>query len=291
MSSDESVVSETKDHGAPPQPIFILGAVRSGTTLLRYGIDSHPRIAVPCEWNFTQGIVQAFEVFMHVFHDNEGELREEHGKRELGIDHDFQEIAERLRSWFETWYLDYARRHGKARWGANTHSVLDRYVREVDHLFDGDPQYVIIVRHPLDQVVSSIEKFQRTPSFSIDSVRERLRRWTGVARHHLDVETEISERCIRVHYENVVRNPGDTFDEIFRFLGEDPVPDIENRMFEVSHDGEVSDHKIRQTSRIHESSLGRWKDVLDISTVDRALEELPDTVELMHRLGYGLNEV
>lgn len=37
-------------------PGFIIGVYRSGTTLLRFVLDSHPNIAVPPESNFLNGL-------------------------------------------------------------------------------------------------------------------------------------------------------------------------------------------------------------------------------------------
>src|SRR6185369_10132715 len=48
---------ETGDSVAPPQaPIFVIGAPRSGTTLLRLILDSHPRISCGEETHFLRDL-------------------------------------------------------------------------------------------------------------------------------------------------------------------------------------------------------------------------------------------
>ena len=268
------------------EPIFVLGAARSGTTLLRFALDSHPRIAVPPEWNFTLPIVRAYGHFVELAGFGR---RGESGTpfRGVGIEHSLDDVRARFRSSFEIWYREFADRNGKARWGASTHILMDNAADVVDDLFDGEAAYVVLLRHPMDQLTSTIEKFH-DGIFSAENIERRLGYWVKVVSHHLHVEERLGSRCTRIHYEELVRDAETTINKVFEFLGESRVPDIQKKMFSQSHDGHWGDHKILKTTRVQSSSVGRWKDKLDGALVDQALAAVPDAEELMRSTGYSL---
>src|SRR5262245_3901666 len=56
--------SEGVEPGVPPAP-FVVGVARSGTTLVRLLLDSHPELAIPGETHFIPPLIRHF-----------GELRE-----------------------------------------------------------------------------------------------------------------------------------------------------------------------------------------------------------------------
>jgi protein-tyrosine sulfotransferase len=268
-------------------PIFVLAAARSGTTLLRYALDAHPRIAVPPEWNFTQPIVAGYAHFERLVEQGDGDDRSRPFRR-IGIDCSATEVRARFRSWLECWYLEYAKRRGKARWGATTHTLLDYSVGVVDDLFAGCAAYVVQVRHPLDQVTSAIEKFG-DGEFSALNLTRHMDYWVRVVSQHLVAEEQLGERCTRIRYEDLVADPTLTANRVFAFLGEDPVPDIATLMFTERHDGHWGDHKILSTDAVHTTSVGRWKAVLDRTIVNQTLAAVPAAAELMIHLGYSLD--
>lgn len=267
-------------------PVFVLGAARSGTTLMRFALDTHPRIAVPCEWNFTVPIVRAYAHFASDVADHPDESSTSPFAK-LGIEQSYEEVRARFRSQFESWYVDYAARFGKARWGATTHCLLDRSVDVLDNLLDGGAVYIVIVRHPIDQATSAIERFYGGV-FDQDNLEKRLQYWTETVTHHLQVEEELEERCTRIRYEELVRNPQERFDAVFDFLQESPIPGIERKMFAQAHDGSYGDHKIGRTSHVQKSSVGRWRKNFDITIVEAALEKNSAARSLMAELGYTL---
>ncbi len=52
------------NHSIVQNPFFIVGAMRSGTTLLRLMLDNHPRIAFAPEFHYTVSQVSMMEVFL-----------------------------------------------------------------------------------------------------------------------------------------------------------------------------------------------------------------------------------
>src|SRR5688572_6484260 len=88
-------------------PIFIIGAMGSGTTLLRLMLDSHERIAIPPETGFMR-IYNAYRYTPFKFSGAETMAR-------LGYDGD--EIDAELRAHFDRLFMHYAAQHGKVRWG------------------------------------------------------------------------------------------------------------------------------------------------------------------------------
>jgi len=84
-----------------PRPIFIVGCPRSGTTLLRLILDSHPSISAGPESRFLWGI-RAIE--------------ERNWPTLAGFGLDRAEWHDNVRSLFEAFHLRYAEHQGKIRW-------------------------------------------------------------------------------------------------------------------------------------------------------------------------------
>jgi hypothetical protein len=117
---------ETQAEG-PPAP-FVVGASRSGTTLLRVMLDSHPQLAIPAETHFLNRIVRAREpVTIDAFADlcvttaswpnlgiSRGALEAELSELPTFT------VPDAVRQI----YFSLARRSGKRRWGDKTPSYL-----------------------------------------------------------------------------------------------------------------------------------------------------------------------
>jgi len=118
-----------------PRPIFIVGCPRSGTTLLRLILDSHPSISAGPESRFLWGI-RAIE---------EAQLAHAGG---LGLDR--AEWHDNVRSLFEAFHLRYAEHQGKIRWADKSpdYALMLDYI---DVLYP-ESQIVHIVRDPRDVI-------------------------------------------------------------------------------------------------------------------------------------------
>jgi len=180
--------------------VIIVGAQRSGTTLVRLLLDAHPSIAIGPETAFLQHVAQGVASFT-------GEGR----RRQDGylVDPDRVE-AELVAAW--TRVLDaHARAAGASRWGEK--SPVHRYHGQaVKRLLPGS-QLVAVVRHPA-AVAASRGRWGYEQ-------RETVRDWASTVRHHLDDAERFGPARFRlVRFEDLLREPRPTMERLLAFLHE-----------------------------------------------------------------------
>lgn len=140
-----------------PQPFFIIGVGRSGTTLLRLMLHAHPDIAIPYESHFISGYQRRIAEY--------GDLGDERHLRRLVDDVLDEEVLElwdheydadrllaalrspTLRGVVEAMYEEYAAAHGKSRWGDKSD-----YLDELPYLYQlfPDARFVHMIRDGRD---------------------------------------------------------------------------------------------------------------------------------------------
>jgi len=237
-------------------PIFVIGCRRSGASLLRYILDSHERIAAPPESKFLRGLyhfIQAPETL-----DGLGGL----GMSRGDIIHQLGQMAGGILG-------AYAKRRGKQRWADKTpsyHRILDF----IDDIFEGTPQFLFMIRHPLDNIESLYANAPYSPATPLDDDLMQAIRAFGSGRYgYAKFWTEVNERIylfaasrsrrsLLVRYEDLVQSPDTTAARVFDFLGERHEPGIVQRAFEVTHDPSLHDRDIEATSRVHADRIGKW---------------------------------
>ena len=238
------------------RPVFLTGCHRSGTTLLRFVLDSHPKIACPPESKIFLGV--------NAFLSTPQVLR---GLGSLGTNREDLMLA--FRTFADTLLGAYANRKGKDRWIEKTPnhvSVLDL----IDEIYEHCAQYILIVRHPLDCIDSLSRYFPQPRNHEDSDISDNCLRhgighyawaqyWLQASERILLFSELIQNRCIITRYEDLVSHPHIEIERLFNFLGEATPPDILVRAFQASHDGGFQDSKIKQTSMIHQASLGKWK--------------------------------
>lgn len=203
-------------------PFFVVGAQRSGTTMLRLMLNNHPRLAIP----FESGFIPVFFRRLAEYGDlaepaNAARLLGDicrHPKVEKGgLVPDAGAVLSRrtvtYRDLVDAIFSEYAQRKGKARWGDKTPA----YVTEIDTLLQIFPSSRLIhmVRDGRDVALSlgAISWGSR----HIPRVAEDWR-WKTVLAHKIG--TVLGDRFLEVRFEDLV---GDTERELRRiceFLGE-----------------------------------------------------------------------
>ena len=218
-----SGVDAVGHRAADPFPV-VLGHVRSGTTMLRAMLDSHPELAVPPESYFVVSLLGT---------DRDGRVDHDAFGSVLLADKYFQdwqlppEVLDELRAdprvvsaadAVAGLYHAYARRHGKARYGDKTPSHL----HSVPLLAERFPsaKFVHIVRDGRDVAASVVSMDFGTARFA-----EAARGWRRKVLRAHDAGIGLGrDRYHEVHYEDLVADPESVLRDVCRFFGLDYSP-------------------------------------------------------------------
>jgi hypothetical protein len=236
-------------------PIFVLGSMRSGSTLFRLILDAHPRIAVSEETGFMGGLAAAKTI--------PNWARGRGWYERLGFSE--QEFDARLREFYSGMFERHARSQGKVRWGEKT-PFHSRYIAQMATVFP-DSVFVAIVRHPGAVVHSLVDKFHYEASDAVtywDSTnKEILRRGLELA----------DDRFALLRYEDLVEHPEETLHELVDFLDEPWSDDLlrHNDVQAARGTPRISAGSTRTRDAINTDLAHRW--VGSLSAAHRGLLE------------------
>jgi hypothetical protein len=227
--------------GAPSSrkdPIFIVGCHRSGTSLFRMLIDSHPNISSGPE-------EQSIFYLSHLRNEGWKKTLDQYGMSQ-------EEWLNMVRSIVEELQGRYAASQGKTRWAEKCpeNSLI------VDYLDELYPtcQVIHIVRHPKDVIASNRVKYGPKPGAYYG------KRWINHVGRAETLGARLGpERFTTIKYEDLVSDPEAVLKRIFEWLGE-PWSDQVLRFGERTHyypvrmkvDGE-------KKFKLHTDSLGHGK--------------------------------
>lgn len=212
------------------KPIFVIGAERSGTTLLMVMLGQHPRIAVPeVGWLFPR-----FYPFLHTY----GDLNIEENLRTLAdemlfglnrhlwgmdlnprtaVDELLADLKERsFAGVYCAMHEMFAKKNGnKPRWGQKTpHNLY--FIGSIRECFP-NAQFIFIVRDGRDASSDYIESaFGPTNIFCAAESWKMCQNAVKPWREKLS-----SEEWLDVKYEDLVRQPEAILRKVCDFLGED----------------------------------------------------------------------
>ncbi|MCA9716395.1 MAG: sulfotransferase [Myxococcales bacterium] len=242
--------------------IVILGAPRSGTTLLRRLLDAHASIACPPE-TFLLGAAARFlheETFAHGLRI--GVL--------LGLGYagfDQGEVLGRLREFTFGFLRDHARAQGKPRWAEKT-AFNAFHVPAIRRLCQGHVRFVCIHRHGLDVALSLEELVQKTGGY-VDELHRYIRQYPepleAFARAWIDSAgalaqlAEDDEHALAIRYEDLTRDPEGTLRGVLDFLGEPWDDGLIERALGGTGGVGFGDWKTYGRATIDSSSVARWR--------------------------------
>ena len=186
---------------APGGPIFIVGAMGSGTTLMRLVLDSHPNIAIPQETAFMRAVVANKWIPFWRFGG------QWYGR--LGLSE--EEFDARLRDFYGGIFERFAQQQGKRRWGDKTPNHTWQ-LPEAAQVFP-DAVFVAMVRHP-GGVLSSL----RT-RFGF-SWKLGVKHWKRSTLELVHRAGQLGDRFALCRYEDLVLEPEATLRELLTWLGE-----------------------------------------------------------------------
>jgi hypothetical protein len=258
----------------------VLGAARSGTTLLRLLLDAHPEIGCPGETGIPFLLNNFLQRIWPAIASSEWSTGET-GEVPEGVIGDLRRMA--------SIPIDrYLRQTGK---NIYCDKSLDsgHYLKAVKLAYP-DAKYILAFRHVMDCVASGLRAspfgfdgygyapfIQASPTNTVEAL---VTYWCSHVQLSLEWERAHPDACLRVIYENLVTTPEDVLDQIWSHLGVEPDNSVTRRAFRDADLREGGmDYKIAFTSRIHADSVGAGRRI-PVSLISAPLLEAVN-----HKLG------
>jgi Sulfotransferase family len=270
----------------PMDPVFVLCMGRSGSTLLRLLLDTHPDLACPPETNIPALCSQLAVVWSLI----EGApLALQRGDAPPAIP---DAAIAGIRQTMDAMTSPYLRRRGKKLYCDKSLGTA-AYAQLLLRVYPG-ARFICLFRHPMDMISSGLEAcpwglngygFDRYIADSPgNSVMALARYWLDGATAIANVLEQHPDSCHRVRYEDLVTDPERVAGGIFDFLGVGRVPGIAEAVFAGEHERfGPADHKIWYTSEITQASIGR-SDSLPVGLIPPPIRQSING--LLDKLGY-----
>ena len=225
-------------------PIFIIGSMGSGTTLLRLMLDSHERLAIPHE----TGFMRAYRAMRFIPFKWTGRG----WARRLGWTE--EELDAELRAFFDRIFMRYAEREGKQRWGEKT-PLHTWHVRAIAKLFP-DAVFIGMVRHPGAATASNMTRFDQPVNKAAIHVERYYRELARQAARY-------PRRFVVLRYEDLVLHTEPTLRELLAWLGE-PWSDrvLEHHVVQGARDARVEGGS-RADDPVDVERIAKWTRTID----------------------------
>ena len=211
---------------APSAPFFIVGAFRSGSTLLRMMLSSHSRLTIPPETWYLIPLVRQFPIDRPL-HPAEIEsvvstMTTHYRWPDMKLD--AREFRRRvslltepyLRDLPEVVYRSFLDARGKVRWADKSPPYIE-IVPELARMYPG-ARFIHLFRDGRDVTKS----FHATGWAGSRWLHDSTRQWTRALEWHWRwVRSEFRDLILPVRYEQLVLETEPTLREICRFVGEE----------------------------------------------------------------------
>jgi hypothetical protein len=264
-------------------PIFVLTSSRSGSTLLRFILDSHPELACPPETLAASACASMLRSWMT--------LAEGSGPR-MDLSQLPPEGIGVVQSAMDQLFGDYLRRRGKRRWcdkSLDSHAYADLLAQAYPKA-----KFICLYRHCMDVIASGVEAcpwgvtrfgfdpfVAQHPGNNVSAIGAY---WMSCADPILKFEEEHPSSCHRIRYEDLVTAPEETVAAMFEFLEVPQMPGITNDCFKVPHESNgPGDEKIWFTDHVTPSAIGRGVQVPRAALPEPMLEQMN---RVLAKLGY-----
>ncbi len=214
-------------------PIFIIGVHGSGTTLLRYMLNSHPRIYIPPESDFIPRFFmrhphrvlsdKRIAAILHIIFTRYRFVKEWQGPPPTPKKIISEMSAPTPAALLSALYSAYAHQHKAVRWGDKT-PIYTSYVDLLKKLFSS-AQVVHIIRDGRDVALSMLDKWgAKEPHIDLYFT---ARNWVRRVRQAQASSTRLSpEQLYELRYESLVKSPEQELQGVCAFLGEQYVSEM-----------------------------------------------------------------
>lgn len=274
-------------------PIFIIGTERSGSNLLRLILNAHPHIAIPHPPHLMRDVSPILHLYGDLSDSNRfkiliGDVVEivshHFAPWPIEIDREsiFREAPSRsLYGIYVALYEQYRVHIGKRRWGCKS-TFMYRHISEI-LAHHSEPRFLHLVRDPRDVAASAgrsvFSKFHPYKEAKLWAAEQGcIETWS-----HLRSQGTL----LRIHYENLTKNPKAELIRIMNFLGENWTEE-QLLYFNGSEAAFLSELMVswkNVASPIQSTRAGRYKSELNMGEVS-CVEAIAG--ELMVKYGYEL---
>jgi hypothetical protein len=281
-----------------PDLALIVGAARSGTTLLRSLLDAHPEIGCPAEAGLPGLVAHARRVWTTVctsYEPHEGDPLAASAP-ELSSPQPIVALAATAEREIRHTAMAIMKYYCAAE---SKHIYCDKSLDTAHHLpvvyhYFPHTRAIILVRHVMDTIASGLEAspwgfnafgympfIQASPENTVMALARYWEMQVGLA---LKWQAEHDDLCHRVRYEDLVAYPAQTLSRICRFLGVRDDPAVLSRAFtQFSAAAGPGDYKLAFTTGVDATSVGRGRAVPVALLPDSLLERINEHLE---QLGY-----
>lgn len=255
------------NHTYCQNPIFLIGIHRSGTSLLRRIVNSHPNIACPPE-----------SFFMRHYVDMLSDQSVQDGYRSFGNTPEMAraDLARKAASLHEAFRIA----NDKPRWADKTPQYTD-ILPGLLELFGPKTSFIMIYRHPFD-VMASIKQRRwdllGTGVFDFSKTLDHVRKQYE---NQLAFEASHDDKCVRTFYEDLMADPEHTIRTLMSGIGE--VFDPAQLAHHKGNHGFGTEDPIARSLTGFQPSHGNWWTWED-DTLSQARDVLG---HICRRLGYS----
>ncbi len=245
------------------KPVFIVGVPRSGTTLLRVVLDSHPNLAVGPECPWISGNYGQVVSFRHLY---ESLISHKSGPIQNFNYIDEKVVAASLGKAIGDILQVYAESNGKQRWIEKTPDNI-AFIPFLKTVFP-KAKYIHIIRDGRDVAVSSYQaRHQWGTHINCNGKRLEntiincLKRWNLWLSQFQQWIVEFDLDVHALKYEDFIANPRKTVEGVLSFIDE-PWDDRVLNYLDFSHDlpsREMGTKDVISKEKFSSDSVGRWK--------------------------------
>jgi hypothetical protein len=259
-------------------PIFIGGAARSGTTLMRLILDSHPRICCGTELKALPTIADMYLSFT-------GELR----PIMRSYSNTTSDVQDQFRAFIEGLVENFRRAEGKPRWAEKTpHNV--RCMVPLGEIFP-EARFIHMVRDGRDVACSLVTKDWPDPQTGrkleiVDTMTGAARYWRNfvMAGRRQAEDPRLTGRVLEVRYEALATDTAATMRQVLAFLGEEWDDAVLSHHTKERPGELVEASTLQGLQPVNQAALGRWEH--DMTPEDKAAFKA-EAGSLLTALGYA----
>jgi hypothetical protein len=260
-----TAIKSKKPKNFSNQPIFILCHPRSGSTLLRFILDTHDEVYCPPELQLAREIMSVYD------HHLTSLFRPEYPSP------DHSGLQRRVRAWMTgtiNRFMNPGLKGKKRIWCDKSVTTID-FLPLVKRTYPR-ARYICLYRNCLDFVHSALQtmKYGMTADWNLAGgyLRHVMKQpenfidglvdfWCQETGKILAFQKENEQLCFPIQYESLVFEPEKTCHELFSFLGLSYSKAFLQKVFHTRHQPGPGDFKILATTQIEKYSVGQGRNI------------------------------